>query len=224
MNYGTGRVIKFVFYYAQTKTAWLAPPIAYTTYKHQKGSIVYKIILSLSATIVLVSCGYGPLPEVTEPRPQPRSAAEISYIKAALNALQPRSIAENREYCGYFGLDPAGNFMISTPNRGDESGCLPEQPPQSMTPIASYHTHAAYEADYDSEVPSTNDLIGDISEGVDGYIVTPGGRLWFNNARARTAIMLCDLGCLIADPAFLPDLGSPVQNQYTLAELEQRQS
>ncbi len=83
-------------------------------------------------------------------------------------------------------------------------------------------THGAYSLDYDSEAPSPDDLIGDIAEGVDGYIATPGGRLWFNDASARRAILLCGPGCLRADPDFRPDPEYPVASRYSLMGLRRR--
>jgi len=171
----------------------------------------------------LAACGDLPVAydtnRATTERLQPQSAAEITFIKAELNALQPRSIAENREFCGYMGLNPAGEFAISPSKRGSLDGCTPNDPPASLRLIASYHTHAAYSYDYDSETPSPDDLMGDIAEGVDGYIATPGGRVWFNDAAARTAILLCDLNCIFADPHFQPDPYYPVANRYSLRAL-----
>ena len=155
-------------------------------------------------------------------RPQPQSAAEIAFIKVELNALQPRSIAENREYCGYLGLDLTGRFAVSPPKRGSLDGCTPDDPPASLRLIASYHTHAAYSYDYDSEAPSPDDLMGDIAEGVDGYIATPGGRVWFNDVAAQTAILLCDINCIFADPRYIPDPDYPIANRYSLAALRAR--
>lgn len=145
-------------------------------------------------------------------------------MKAQFNAIQPRSIAENREYCGYLGLLPNGDFAISGPRRGDPSGCLPDEPPGNMRVIASYHTHAAYAPRYDSEVPSTTDLESDFGEGINGYVATPGGRLWFNNRFDRTTMQVCSISCLISDPRFQPDTEFPVQLSYTLAALRQRQN
>ena len=163
-------------------------------------------------------------PALSNAQPRPGRAAEIAFIKAQLDALQPRSIAENREYCGYLGVTHAGEFAISPAKRGDESGCTPDDPPPGLQPLASYHTHAAFASTYDSEVPSSNDLEGDIAERVNGYVSTPGGRLWFNDAAAGRAILLCGLGCVVADPRFEPDPAWPVRQSYTLAELRTRQN
>ncbi len=170
------------------------------------------------ALAALTAC--SPMPQ--SPPLQPQSAAEIAYIKTRLNVLQRRSITENREYCGYLGLTPAGDFAISPPQRGSLDGCTPDTPPDGLSLLASYHTHAAYSPDYDSEAPSVDDLIGDIGEGVNGYVATPGGRLWYNDASARQAILLCGAGCLAADPAFQPDPAYPVFSPLTLAALRAR--
>jgi len=157
-------------------------------------------------------------------QPRPRSAAEVAFIKARLNAIQPRSIAEDREYCGYLGLLPNGDFAISPPKRGASAGCTPANPPANMRIIASYHTHAAYAPRYDSEVPSSTDLQGDISEGINGYVSTPGGRLWFTDGAARNTVQLCGVGCLASDPRFRPERDNPVRQSYTLAALRRRQN
>ena len=165
-------------------------------------------------------------PTLTAPpaeRPQPRSTAEIAFITDVLNGLQKQSIAEDREYCGYLGLLPSGDFAISPPNRGDTSGCTPDAPPANLRLIASYHSHAAYAPQYDSEIPSTDDLRGDISEGVDGYISTPGGRLWYSDGTRQLVVLLCGPKCIIFDPAFRSSPDDPQQTRYTLAELARRQ-
>ena len=157
------------------------------------------------------------------PQPQPRMSGEVAFMKAQLNAIQPRSIAEDREYCGYLGILSNGDFAISGPKRGQPAGCTPDNPPATMRIIASYHTHAAYAPRYDSEVPSATDLEGDIQEGINGYVSTPGGRMWFTDGAARSTTQICGIGCLIADPRFQPE-PNPVHQSYSLAELRQRQN
>lgn len=157
-------------------------------------------------------------------QPRPRSTPEVAFMKAQLNAIQPRSIAENREYCGYLGVLANGDFAISGPKRGAPAGCTPANPPANMRIIASYHTHAAYAPRFDSEVPSSTDLEGDIQEGINGYVSTPGGRLWFTDGAARSTVQLCGVGCLPSDPRFRPERDNPVRQSYTLAALRQRQN
>ncbi len=100
---------------------------------------------------------------------------------------------------------------------------MPDDPPYDLELIASYHTHAAYSYDYDSEVPSDDDIEGDIYEGVNGYISTPGGRLWFVDSRARAVILLCGVSCVYADPNYEEDWELPVDNRYSLDDLRYRQ-
>ena len=157
-------------------------------------------------------------------QPQPRTGAEVAFIKAQLNALQPRSIAENREYCGFLGILPNGDYAISPARRGAPAGCTPDNPPGNLRVIASYHTHAAYAPRYDSEVPSSTDLEGDISEGINGYVSTPGGRLWFNDAAAQRTVQICGVGCLFSDPRFQPERVLVVGESYSLAGLRARQN
>ncbi len=210
-----------------------------------KSSIALVLLLSACETLptgpvqpLLTSSGGAPLPASTSAdsqslsamgsssgrRPQPRTEAEVAFMKAQMNAIQPRSIAENREYCGYLGVLANGDFAISGPKRGAPAGCTPDNPPSNMRVIASYHTHAAYAPRYDSEVPSSTDLQGDISEGINGYVSTPGGRLWFTDGAARSTMQLCGVGCLVSDPRFRPERNNPVRQSYTLAALRQRQN
>ncbi len=95
--------------------------------------------------------------------------AEVDFVTEFFNELQPKSIAENTEYCGYFGIDENDNFIATIPTKGDTDSCLADEPPWDMDIIASYHTHGAYGIDFDSELPSSNDLDADIAEELDGY-------------------------------------------------------
>ena len=191
-----------------------------------KGISVMRFVGLIVIVLLTASCDEPRLPDAPLPTRAAiaHAPAEIAFIKAQLNALQPRSIAENREYCGYLGVTLDGNLAVSPAQQGDISGCTPIDPPAGLQPLASYHTHAAYSVEYDSEVPSSADLEGDMDEGVNGYISTPGGRLWFIDAGAARAIMLCGLGCVAADPRFRPDPDLPVRQSYSLAELKARQN
>lgn len=178
---------------------------------------------AIAFTLTLTACATVPIIAFPAERPQPQSPAEISFITDILNTLQARSITENREYCGYLGLTPTGDFAISPPKRGSKAGCRPDEPSADLRILASYHTHAAYAVQYDSEVPSFDDLEADIEEGVDGYIATPGGRIWFNDADGAQATMLCGLTCITADPNFRTEPDFRVLNSYTLDGLWDRQ-
>ena len=89
--------------------------------------------------------------------------------------------------------------------------------------IASYHTHAAYSDDMDSEVPSVDDLEIDFEEGVNGYVATPGGRVWLNLVNEGRTILLCGPGCVYVDPGFRPCLLLLPGEEYTTGTLRVRE-
>lgn len=185
------------------------------------------LVLVTSVFAILASCNQDQSSGETSgehlPAPNPGNPAEITFIKAELDALQSRSIAENREYCGYLGITPAGEYAVSPAKRGGNDGCMPDNPPYDLRVIASYHTHAAYSYDYDSEVPSVDDVEGDMYEEVNGYVSTPGGRVWFIDYQAQKTILLCDTYCITADPSFRTDPELTVSTEYTLNALRKRQ-
>lgn len=140
-----------------------------------------------------------------------------------LNAIQARSISKNREYCGLLGYDSADNLVATKPRRGRRDSCNPGNEPRGFEVLASYHTHGGYSEDADSEVPSVSDLEADIDEGIDGYIATPGGRIWLNRFDRETATLLCGLGCVRSDPKFRPCRAMTPKKKYTLRGLERRE-
>lgn len=145
------------------------------------------------------------------------------FVKAHLDHAQALSIQENREYCGYIGRATDGALVASKATPGYEASCSPVAPiGPDFRPIASYHTHGSYLPAYDNETPSVQDLQSDFSEGVDGYVATPGGRFWWISVRDRRAYMLCDRGCLRKDPNFQPCPGYAPAKTYTLPELRAR--
>lgn len=148
-----------------------------------------------------------------------QSAEEEALVKRIFASLNPVSIAENVEYCGYVGFDANGRLIASDPTRGDESSCLADDPVGVDLITASYHTHGAYSPDYYNEVPSGADMEGDEEEGIDGWVATPGGRLWYNDTTDMETYQVCGIGCLPADRDFVAgDLGFIAQS-YTYDEL-----
>lgn len=149
--------------------------------------------------------------------------AELDAFAAAhLDGIQPRSFAENVEFCGYYGLDRDQQIASTPPTRGDADGCLPEEAPYDWEVLASWHTHGAYTQDADIEVPSLDDLLGDIAEGIDGYIATPGGRIWLNLYEERTAVLMCGPGCIAADPRYRDCAAFMPGEEYTVQTLQDR--
>jgi len=142
---------------------------------------------------------------------------------AFLNDLQPQSISENLEYCGYFGEDADGNFRATIPKVGEVDFCQLPLRPTDFAAVASYHTHSAFDTEADSEVPSTDDIQADIEDKLYGYISTPGGRVWIVDWREASASQLCGIGCVFQDPRFIPGDAGPIDQSYTLGDLRRRE-
>jgi len=149
-----------------------------------------------------------------------QSAEETDFAREFLDRLQLRSIVEDREYCGYFGRDGDGRLLATRPRRGKYNSCTMGSPPQSMGVFASYHTHAAYERHSVNEIPSPQDLRSDIDQQIDGYVSTPGGRLWLVDHKARETRQLCGEGCVAQDPVYRPGKFEKIRSSYTLDDLE----
>lgn len=148
-----------------------------------------------------------------------QSAAEDALIRQVFARLQPVSFRENVEYCGYVGLDHDGRLVASPATRGDEGSCLFEEPTEIAVITASYHTHGAYSPDYYNEVPSGDDMEGDEEEGIDGWVATPGGRLWYIDTEDMIARQVCGIGCLSADPGFVAGDMGHIELSYSYADL-----
>ncbi|MCT4684099.1 MAG: DUF4329 domain-containing protein [Roseicyclus sp.] len=151
--------------------------------------------------------------------------AELEVAREILMDLQPRSFAENREYCGYIGVLPDGGYMATEVTRGDAWSCLSRGDESRFLEVtASFHTHAAFDSEADSEVPSSTDLLGDMEEGVNGYVATPGGRLWYIDGEEGVAVLVCGLGCMGQDPDFIAGDAGPIAARYTLDDLLRREA
>lgn len=144
------------------------------------------------------------------------------FAAVHFDIIQPLSIADGVEYCGLLGFDAAGNLMATPARRGRADSCRPDDGPPGFEVLASYHTHGAYDRDADTEVPSLDDLQSDIDEGIDGYIATPGGRLWLNDTEARESVLLCGPGCIESDPDFRPCPAFLPEDRYTVHTLRAR--
>lgn len=180
-------------------------------------------ILAAGLAVSLTGLGPGSRPLLADPAGPP--AREVAAVKAQLAHLQRRSFETGYEYCGYLGRTPDGRLRFTKIRRGDFTGCTPRWPPgDEMEPVASIHTHGAYDHEVPAEFPTVIDMDSDRREGVDGYIATPGGRLWFIDGQARTARQLCGLGCLPQDPDFSPGDDGVIARNYTRAELSALES
>lgn len=144
--------------------------------------------------------------------------AEVAFVRALFEELQPKSIRKNREYCGYLGYDEDGTLVATRPKRGRVESCLPRWP-RGFDPVASYHTHAGYDPEAWSEIPSGEDMEADEADGIDGYVATPGGRLWYIDSSEMVASQICGVGCLPMDADFQPETEITVAPSYSYAEL-----
>ncbi|WP_299730848.1 DUF4329 domain-containing protein [uncultured Tateyamaria sp.] len=180
-------------------------------------------ILFLAFALALSACMVEDLETMeVAPRALPQTQSEIAFVSRLFNDIQTRSIAEDREYCGLLGVDENGTYVATEPKRGRTATCLPPDPDfADFVVLASYHTHGSSNLEYFTEVPSFDDMRTDIEDGTDGYIATPGGRLWYVNARARIARQICGLNCLIPDPNHRDDPDYPVLPSYTLDDLRE---
>ncbi|MEM9740247.1 MAG: DUF4329 domain-containing protein, partial [Pseudomonadota bacterium] len=85
-----------------------------------------------------------------------------------LNGLQKRSIKARREYCGYIGLHPEKGLVATRARGGTQASCFMPRTPADFVPIATYHTHGAFDLGYDNETPSYQDLRSDIDADLNG--------------------------------------------------------
>lgn len=147
-----------------------------------------------------------------------------NFAVSFLDTVQARSIRERREYCGYIFIDAAGRLQGTPPRPGTFAGCDMLAPRAGQGIIASYHTHGAYGSGYDNEVPSPIDLQSDFNFGIDGYVSTPGGRVWLVDFQTRSTHQLCGLRCVTSDQGFVPQGEASIRQSYDLPTLQRRTS
>ena len=152
------------------------------------------------------------------------NAVETAAVIKRLAPLQQLSFATSFEYCGYLGRTPDGAIGFTAMIRGGHNGCTPKMPDGGLSLVASMHTHGAYDPQVPAEFPTVRDMQSDTSEGVNGYISTPGGRLWFIDSAAAEARQLCGLGCLPQDPNFHAGDYGPIATRYSYDELRDLES
>lgn len=171
-------------------------------------------VVATIGLVALVSCSQEGPPLIAETDDIDTFATQV------LNDLQPTSIAEGREYCGYIYEGPSGQLFATQPRPGRAAYC--DLPEPSASVIASYHTHGSFSDLYDNEVPSVDDVTGDFDAGIDGYISTPGGRVWLVDYDAQIARQLCAALCVTSDPDNDPEDAGFIPQTFTLEELEER--
>lgn len=156
------------------------------------------------------------------PANRPSDAQAHAFARAFLDSIQQPSIADRVEYCGYFYVTGDGSLAATPPRRGTFATCDMPSPRPGSGIYASYHTHGAFGKDYDNEVPSVTDLLSDFDFGLDGYVSTPGGRVWHVDHGTRSTRQVCGRGCVFVDPGFVPVGERAIRASYTLPQLGQR--
>ncbi|MEL6959245.1 MAG: DUF4329 domain-containing protein [Pseudomonadota bacterium] len=151
-----------------------------------------------------------------------QSIDEEMLIRATLGDLNVRSFETGIEYCGYIGFTAEGELAVSPPTAGNEDSCLSDEPTNLDLITASYHTHGNFSTEYSSETPSGADMEGDEAEGIDGWVSTPGGRLWYIDTTDMVTFQICGIGCLPTDPNFIAGDDGFIADQYTYDELVER--
>lgn len=159
------------------------------------------------------------MPEPVPTAPATPTLDEISAVKSRFSEMQALSFATNVEYCGYLLRMPDDTLSFTNMVRGGHDGCTPRLPGSGSTVIASMHTHGAYDPEVPAEFPTVIDIDSDRREGVNGFVATPGGRLWFIDSGALRVTQLCGIGCLPVDPAFRAGDDGVIAQSYTRAEL-----
>jgi hypothetical protein len=136
-----------------------------------------------------------------------------------LSVLQTKSLQYDREYCQYLVVDARDVISATPPTKSKEAECSADDYPEDVIAFASYHIHGAVSPDGSYELPSYIDALGDAEEGVDSYVSTPRGRLWFIDSRAKIISVICDLACLPEDRTFIEYHDEVPDPQYSDEEL-----
>ena len=105
-----------------------------------------------------------------------------------LNRINPVSVRENKEYGGWIIRADDGTYSSTSPIQGTVDSVNLGPKPEGGT--ATYHTHAAYDPQYDNENFSPQDLESDRLVGADGYLGTPAGQFKYHNVASGEVITL----------------------------------
>ncbi|MCO4841827.1 MAG: DUF4329 domain-containing protein [Yoonia sp.] len=147
-----------------------------------------------------------------------QDAEELAIAQDVLTRLQPISFEKRREYCGYIGYDEKGQMIATPPVSGTQDSCSAPFP-RNVAITASYHTHGDFDHGYFNEIPSDVDIEGDKKFYMNGYVSTPGGRLWFIDTQIMVTHQVCGVACLPSAPRFRKGAKGDVAESYTYEEL-----
>lgn len=80
--------------------------------------------------------------------------------------------------CGLVLREPDGRHCSTTVNPGGNPSSPFRPLGSGVTVISSWRTHAARTRGHDGDVPSGQNVEGDMAMGLNGRAAPPGGRLW----------------------------------------------
>ncbi|MCU4655018.1 DUF4329 domain-containing protein [Roseibacterium sp. SDUM158016] len=179
--------------------------------------MIRRALLALSASIAFAA-PTAVLPTAAKGQ----SAEETAFVMALMEGMNQLSVRFDREVCGFILRDAEGRYSSTKVSWGGSASCASLPLGHGVIPVSSWHTHAAWARGYDGEVPSIQDVEGDMSMGVNGWVATPGGRLWFVEGATGSLRQVCGRGCLPVDPGFVPEEHGPVPEGFSLDGLYAR--
>ncbi len=151
-----------------------------------------------------------------------QSGHEAAFVLGLMESMNALSVRFDREVCGYILRHPNGAYSSTKVSWGGHASCASLPIEEGAEVASSWHTHAAWAPAYDGEVPSIQDVEGDMQLGINGWVATPGGRLWFVDGKTGHMRQYCGIGCVASDPNFTADDYGPVAESYTLEALFRR--
>ncbi len=124
-----------------------------------------------------------------------RFASQNEAARAALAGINPSSVRESVEYGGAVYRNPDGTFSHADPVRGGPHSVAFN--PHAIVPAgtqatAAYHTHGSNDPGFLNEFFSPQDIVFFVVNGVDGYLGTPAGRMFYYQRARDTVFQLVD--------------------------------
>jgi len=116
--------------------------------------------------------------------PNGRFAREEGAAFSVLNSVNPRCVAQNREYGGWIYRFNDGSYSFLNPVQGDTSSVNiggPDRVPNGTRASATYHCHGGPDPRFNNESFSPQDIFADRFFNVNGYLSTPAGQLKKHN-------------------------------------------
>lgn len=100
----------------------------------------------------------------------------------AILYISPQSISQDREYGGWVYRNLNSSYSYTTPNPGTPTSTTLGPKPSIGIIVGDYHTHGAYNVNYDNENFSPADKRGYSGDYSTGYLGTPNGTIKKYNA------------------------------------------